>query len=211
MLCTQSCLNRFVVKIALFSFQLQTSILSPILGIAQRDPNYYPHLNEQATKTKIASAVSDFWTRNIRLKFGGGGDCKFLFIMSMASCSILHPDVDVFDVHLTRDLSSAHLLDINPYHSKTDPLLFTYEELLQLLISSPRRQETASSLAPDPVFVPELRLITSPSDPLAIRNAPLNQHNAVPFDALQMSHGVDINAFSSHWSDEIKQNLDDTY
>jgi hypothetical protein len=39
----------------------------------------------------------------------------------------------VFDFLLTRDLSRGHILDFNPYHPKTDPLLWTYAELHALL------------------------------------------------------------------------------
>ena len=36
---------------------------------------------------------------------------------------------DVFDFLLTRKLDSGHIIDFQPYASKTDALLFTYEEL----------------------------------------------------------------------------------
>jgi D123 len=120
-----------------------------------------------------------------------------------------HPQTDVFDLHLTRDLSSAHILDFNAYHSKTDPLLFTYGEILQLLVSA--STSVAPDLAPDFLrgqsFPPVLRTITSPSDPAASRNAPQYQHNAVPFDALQLSEGNDIATFSRRWQEELVKNM----
>lgn len=116
---------------------------------------------------------------------------------------------DIFDIHLTRDLSSAHILDFNPYHPKTDPLLFTYDEVLQLLVSA--STITTSNPAPDFLhgqsLTPILRTISSPSHPAASRNAPTNQHNAIPFDALQMSEGNDIATFSNKWQDELRRNM----
>jgi hypothetical protein len=37
--------------------------------------------------------------------------------------------LDVFDVILTRDLSGAHLVDLNPFAPRTNPCLFDYAEL----------------------------------------------------------------------------------
>ena len=123
--------------------------------------------------------------------------------------NVLRPTTDIFDLHLTRDLSSAHILDFNPYHPKTDPLLFTYEELLQLLISA--SIVNASDVAPDSMhgqsFAPVLRTISSPSHPAVSRSVPTNQHNAIPFEALQMSEGNDIATFSNKWQDELERNL----
>ena len=116
----------------------------------------------------------------------------------------IHPASDIFDIYLTRDLSSAHILDFNPYHPKTDSLLFTYNELLQLLLSA------STSVAPDQAnfrrgqpFTPVLRIITSPSHPAISRNAPTIQHNAIPFDVIHMSEGNDIGTFSRRWQEEL--------
>ncbi|KAF8480698.1 D123-domain-containing protein [Gautieria morchelliformis] len=157
-----------------------------LIGISQRDVNYYPHLNEQDTRDKILRSIVYFWVRHVRLKFVGGGDY-------------------VFDIHMTRDLSSAHILDFNPYHPKTDALLFTYDELLQLLMSA--STSAAASTPDEPSFTPVLRTITSASHPAAARNAPSNQHNAVPFEALQMSAGNDIGTFSAMWQEELQKSM----
>lgn len=120
---------------------------------------------------------------------------------------MLRPTTDIFDIHLTRDLSSAHILDFNPYHPKTDSLLFTYDELLQLLNSASFITSDFPDLLHGQSFTPVIRTIPSPSHPAASRNAPTNQHNAIPFDALQMSEGNDIATFSNRWQDELKRNV----
>lgn len=99
---------------------------------------------------------------------------------------------DTFDVLLTRDLSRAHVVDFNPYAPRTDALLFTYEDLLAILI-----QERSSA--------PQLRVIDSRTHPAATRNAPANQHNMVPFEALSLSSGRDIEQFRDMWQEEVQK------
>ncbi|KAG8944066.1 hypothetical protein FRC04_002206 [Tulasnella sp. 424] len=99
--------------------------------------------------------------------------------------------IDVFDILLTRSLESAHLIDFNPYAPRTDALLFTYEEL-HVLGSSPLAS------------LPELRVIPSSSHPMASRNAPAHQHNMVPREALELSHGRDIQEFHAEWMEQVQ-------
>ena len=105
---------------------------------------------------------------------------------------------DTFDFLLTRDLSRGHIIDFNPYSPKTDPQLFTYEELLELL-----NQAIAS-----PNFVPELRVVDSPSHPSATRNAPAHQHNMVPIEALMLSSGRNVEEFADVWQQELRRSTD---
>ncbi|KDQ62388.1 hypothetical protein JAAARDRAFT_458771 [Jaapia argillacea MUCL 33604] len=148
-----------------------------LIGISQRDPNYYDFLNEESTQTRIAETVKRFWEDNIRGKWGNSPHY-------------------VFDVLLTRDLSNAHILDFNPFAPRTDPLLFTYEELLSL-VTGPRSS------------IPELRVIDSRSHPSAIRNAPAHQHNMIPLEALSISSGRDIESFTETWHEEIKRSMEE--
>jgi hypothetical protein len=104
-------------------------------------------------------------------------------------------NIDTFDVLLTRDLCRAHILDFNPYAPRTDPLLFSYESLHSLLVNNK-------------VSRPLLNVIDSRSHPAANRNAPAHQHNMVPFEALTMSSGKDIDEFAELWQEEIKKTLD---
>ncbi|KAJ7459811.1 D123-domain-containing protein [Mycena latifolia] len=146
-----------------------------LLGISQRDTNYYDFLNDEATRTGIVSTVRDFWETRIRPRWDAPHDYTF-------------------DLLLTRDLSRGHILDFNPYASRTDPLLFTYDELHAL------------SLVP-PVREPELRVIDSRAHPAATSNAPVHQHNMIPFEALSLSSGRDVQEFADAWEEGIRESL----
>ncbi|KAH9889813.1 D123-domain-containing protein [Cubamyces lactineus] len=158
-----------------------------LIGISQRDPNYYDFWNERETQEKVVNAVTTFWENHIKGKWKQTrGDYTFDFL-------------------LTRDLSRGHIVDFNPYLPRTDPLLFTYEELHDLLLAR-------TSSAPDAeagARVPELRVVDSPSHPAASRNAPAHQHNMVPIEALAMSSGRDVQEFASMWQDEIRKTMED--
>ncbi|KAI0259824.1 D123-domain-containing protein [Gloeopeniophorella convolvens] len=84
-----------------------------LVGISQRDTNYYDFLNEPATRAKIAASVAAYWAAHVRPRWAG-------------------PDSYTLDVLLTRDLARFHVLDFNPYAPRTDALLFTYAELAAL-------------------------------------------------------------------------------
>lgn len=114
-------------------------------------------------------------------------------------------EIDIFDVHLTRSLTSMHILDFNPYLARTDPLLFTYDELFNLLRT--RLVATSgfsASASPAGDTRPELRVITSRAHPAANRNVPAHQHNMVPLDALRISSGRDIEQFAEAWREEVR-------
>ncbi|KAF7346256.1 hypothetical protein MSAN_01852800 [Mycena sanguinolenta] len=145
-----------------------------LIGLSQRDTNYYEFLNDVSTRAGIVSSVRDFWEKNIKTKWDGPRDYTF-------------------DLLLTRDLSRGHILDFNPYAPRTDSLLFSYEELALI--------ETEGT--------PELRVIDSRSHPAAMSSAPANQHNMVPFEALSMSSGRDIEEFAEAWKEGIVQSVVD--
>jgi len=48
---------------------------SLLLGISQRDTNYYDFLNESAAQTNITTSVKQFWEANIKLTWESAGDC----------------------------------------------------------------------------------------------------------------------------------------
>ncbi|KAH9480460.1 Cell division cycle protein 123 [Psilocybe cubensis] len=147
-----------------------------LIGISQRDVNFYEFWNDTDTQAKVASAVSEFWETNIRPHWSA------------------QPDY-VFDFLLTRDLTRGHIIDFNPYMPKTDPLLFTYEELTDIFALS-------SSTKKD---IPVLRVIDSASHPAAASNAPANQHNMLPVEAINMSSGRDIEEFADLWKQSVKE------
>ncbi|KAJ7784611.1 D123-domain-containing protein [Mycena metata] len=147
-----------------------------LLGISQRDTNYYDFLNDEPTRSGIISSVRTFWETRIQTKWEGPPDYTFDFL-------------------LTRDLARGHILDFNPYAPRTDPLLFTYDDLHALSLL--------------PTDAAELRVIDSRSHPAATSNAPANQHNMIPFEALSLSNGRDINEFSEAWKEGIEESLQD--
>lgn len=108
---------------------------------------------------------------------------------------------DTFDVLLTRDLKKCHIVDFNPYAPNTDPLLFTYDEFLALL------KDTLGGESPR--TLPIFKVIDSPTHPAAMGNAPIYQHNMVPFEALSLSNGKDIEEFAEAWKDEIHTSMRD--
>ena len=93
------------------------------------------------------------------------------------------------------------MVDFNPYAPNTDPLLFTYDELLTLL------EDTLSGDSPR--TLPVFNVIDSPTHPAAASNAPIHQHNMVPFEALSLSSGRDIEEFAEAWKDEIQASMKD--
>ncbi|KAF9221505.1 D123-domain-containing protein [Gyrodon lividus] len=162
-----------------------------LVGISQRDTNFYDYMIVPATQSTIQSTVRRFWEENIRPKW-----------------TFTRPDY-VFDLLLTRDLSRGHVLDFNPYAPRTDPLLFTYNELHTLLVKAGSQSDlldhTANASTTVTQKLPEIRVIDSPLHPAATRNAPAHQHNMLPIEALSLSEGQDITVFSEIWKDEVRR------
>ncbi|KAF9472513.1 cytoplasmic protein [Pholiota conissans] len=166
-----------------------------LLGISQRDTNFYEFWNVPETQQRVTTAVQDFWKEHIVPNWSGQPDCVFYSCSNRKLKHILSFLPDVFDFLLTRDLTRGHIIDFNPYHPKTDPLLFTYDELHALHQSRPN--------------IPELRVIDSASHPAATKNAPAHQHNMIPFEALKMSSGQDIEEFADMWKESVRESMKD--
>jgi len=148
-----------------------------LIAISQRDTNFYEFWNDPNTQAKVSSTIQGFWRSHILPKWSSSEDY-------------------IFDFLLTRDLSKGHILDFNPYAPKTDPLLFTYEELQDLIRPGTR--------------LPVLRVIDSPSHPAAAANVPAHQINMIPFEAVSMSNGLNIEEFADLWKDSLKESMKDT-
>ncbi|CAA7261345.1 unnamed protein product [Cyclocybe aegerita] len=144
-----------------------------LLGLSQRDTNFYEFWNNQQTQRDITAVIKNFWETNIKAHWETQKDYAFDFL-------------------LTRDLSHGHILDFNPYSPKTDPLLFTYEELHQFL------QKDLCAV---------LRVVDSRSHPAAASNAPAYQHNMIPFEAVNMTSGRDIEDFADLWKESVKKSM----
>ncbi|KAK0188651.1 D123-domain-containing protein [Armillaria mellea] len=143
--------------------------------ISQRDMNYYDFWNDLTTQEKIISVITEFWQTEVLPKWNLSEDY-------------------VFDFLLTRDLSRGHIIDFSPYAVRTDPLLFSYEELWDLYQSGGR---------------PALRVIDSRAHPATNLNAPIHQHNMIPLEAFSMSSGRDIDEFSKVWQEELNKSIQD--
>lgn len=117
------------------------------------------------------------------------------YLVTFISCA------DVFDILLTRDFARAHIVDFNPFAPRTDPLLFTYEELKDIY---------AVALSPSPATeIPEFRVISSRAHPSATRSTPQHAHNMMPREALELSAGKSIYDFQESWADQLRQAMED--
>ncbi|KAG6811627.1 hypothetical protein H0H92_006496 [Tricholoma furcatifolium] len=163
-----------------------------LIAISQRDMNYYDFLNESTTKQSIARAVQEYWGKHIR----------------NSSYWESTPDY-TFDFFLTRDLSRGHIIDFNPYAPRTDPLLYTYEELAVLADGSHPTSGQSLQNGDTAKKLPDFRVIDSRAHPAATSNAPMYQHNMVPIDVLHLSSGRDIEEFAERWKDEIQQSMEE--
>jgi len=124
-----------------------------LIAVTQRDKyNFYEFLGDLSTRAAIRRCIQSFWSEHIK--------------------SSWFTDSYSFDLILSRDFSRGYLVDFNPFHTKTDPLLFSYEELEQL----PSTQDG---------YLPPLRIIESRSDPRINRSTPAHFHNMVPYDVLR--------------------------
>jgi len=146
-----------------------------LLGISQRDYNFYDFMLDEQIQAKISDAILNLWTHAIKGKWA--------------------TDDYIFDVILTRNLESGHVMDFNPFAPRTDPLLFSYQELL--------------SLHENPCPAPTLKFIDSRTHSAATRSAPANVHNMVPFEMLSLGAGQSIEEFSQKWQEEIQKSLVD--
>ncbi|KAG9057505.1 hypothetical protein FS842_006286 [Serendipita sp. 407] len=146
-----------------------------LIGISQRDAVYYDFLFSSSMPETIMQTIQTFWERDIRDQYGSTSSY-------------------VVDVLLTRDFKRLHIVDFNPFIAKTDPLLFTYDELRTIFISSR-----------EPPFAPVVRIIDNPAHPYANVNAPRYQHNMVPLDALALSHGRNRADFANALAEAVKE------
>lgn len=76
-------------------------------------------------------------------------------------------------------------------------MLFLYDELWEIYVAQNEGKQT----------VPVLKVVDSRAHPAANANAPANQHNMVPFEALSIASGRDIDDFSKVWQEEVKNSL----
>lgn len=115
-------------------------------------------------------------------------------------------------MYLTSDLSSAHIVDFSAYHPfHTSPLLFSYEDLYELYLSTlstppPLSESTTEEHEVEEEVIttlPKLLMIPSRAHPMAARNAPA--WPAYPVDVNCIGGGRDIEEFKKVWEDEVRE------
>jgi len=153
-----------------------------LVGISQRDMNYYDFWNEPETQSKIVSCFEAYWAAHVKPNWTG-------------------PTSYTLDALLTRDLTRFHIIDFNPYAPRTDALLFTYDELATLFDIATTHIPVSASSSPPPI--PMLRVIDSRAHPAAAHNAPQHQHNMVPLEALTLSEGRSVEEFAAAWMEQV--------
>lgn len=116
----------------------------------------------------------------------------------------------MFDLYLGENAEPT-LIDFQPYRASTDPLLFSYSELQQLLQQA-RAQRTNSAGDPvepssggAPARLPVLRVVDSAAHPAASRAAPTFSTNMMPLEMLQMSEGRTLAEFAQAWEEAMNQ------
>lgn len=59
--------------------RLISTSLKNVIGISQRDPNYYPFLNETDMEHRIVEAIKNLWEEKVKGKWESTqGNCKLL-------------------------------------------------------------------------------------------------------------------------------------
>jgi hypothetical protein len=94
----------------------------------------------------------------------------------------------VLDVYLTRDHARVFLVDINPFAPRTDPLLYTWPELLALPFAPAR---------------PLLRLVRSQVE--ASQQRPRYAAHRLPRDVIDLSDGRSIAEFAEEWRNALQE------
>ncbi|PHH62694.1 hypothetical protein CDD81_6763 [Ophiocordyceps australis] len=180
-----------------------------LIGISQRDLNYYPFLND--LRKQIWTSIVTFFRQNLRLSF---------------------PDANfVFDVYIPEEtansnkLSRVRLIDINPWAPRTDTLLFSWPELLNSNVEAPLYGPVATHNAehepdaPDfqddddddrvpqysPQAIPELRLVER-DDPAAFNfSSPQYSAHKLPKDVVDASSAGEggLREFARQWRDAL--------
>ncbi|WVQ96245.1 hypothetical protein IAU59_003349 [Kwoniella sp. CBS 9459] len=158
-----------------------------LIGVSQRDTVFYDHLQNADTRETICDTVRAFWEDEIRENYEGGSDY-------------------VFDLYLSPHLSSARIIDFNPYRESTDPLMFTYEGLRDIA------QEAFEPVASDSssrTRLPVFRYIDSKAHPDVNRNAPAYQSNMMPLEMIEMSQGLNMAEFKEAWDEALAAGMTD--
>ncbi|CAF9911586.1 MAG: hypothetical protein HETSPECPRED_000388 [Heterodermia speciosa] len=178
-----------------------------LLCVCQRDLNHYAFL--PALVPKLRGSIADFFENNLRASF---------------------PDDNfVYDVYVPPPHDRTWLIDINPWAPRTDPLLFSWLEILQMTgsineavtISDGGLKNSEEGVGDEADrgeeivgFTPEFRLVNR-DDPEAYSfNTPQYSAHKLPKDVVDASGDGEagLRDFMGQWRDILrKQEADDAH
>ena len=186
-----------------------------LIAIAQRDDNFYDHLQSRETRHKIRSKLHAFWYDHLnterteeqgdgqREKEGEGEETAMKPETGFALTDY------VFDAYLTRDMGKVFLIDINPYLPRTDALLWDWDELEDLASGKSSSDRSTSAATPgltgatedreylaesdeeeeeEDVFETVVRVYTDGSRPPAAVRVPIDPSRRLPRLRIITSH-----------------------
>lgn len=137
-----------------------------LLAISQRDMTFYDHLQDTHLQAQLRTAIHTFWKTVVE------GATEF-------------PLRDyVLDVYVTKDLGRVWIIDFNAWLPRTDPLLYTFDELEQLHL--------------DPPAQAELRVLEDKRLSSAGGTGATYSSNMVPTDLVQFAKSSSAGTNSSH-------------
>lgn len=155
-----------------------------LLAICQRDLNHFEFLASMVDQ--LRSLIRNFFDNHLKATF---------------------PDDDfVFDVYIPPPHKRVWLIDINPWAPRTDPLLFSWLELLQMVIPNlpENNGEVLHDIGTIP-FVPELRLVRR-DDPEAYGfTTPQYSAHKLPKDVVDASRSGPgpLREFADQWKEVL--------
>ncbi|KAK4222079.1 putative cell division cycle protein [Podospora fimiseda] len=175
-----------------------------LIGITQRDPNYYAFLN--SLRPHIVKRIKEFFLKRLKFTFP---DACFVF------------DVYVPEAGYDSDerLGRARLIDINPWAPRTDSILFDWGELLDTRVERPVLGGALSeadqkdhegggdswdddeSEEEEGEYVPELRIVEK-DDPLAYNfSSPAYSAHKMPKEVVDASMAGEggMREFADQW------------
>lgn len=179
-----------------------------LVGITQRDLNFYDHLQDEKTQEKLRRGIREFFEDELASN------------PPIASGSSSHPSTIsppdnasyVFDIYVDTKGALGYgyqfegdrfvLMDFQPYRSTTDSMLFSYEDIRNILQKSREGDEGAESL-------PVLRVIDSAGHPDAIRNQPTFSTNMMPVEMIELSEGRNLDEFREVWAQAVAAGMVD--
>lgn len=178
-----------------------------LVGISQRDFNFYDHLQNQETQEKLRRDIREFFEDEL------ASNPPVSAGSSNATTAAPDNASYVFDVYVDSKGTLGYgykveggdkvvLLDFQPYRASTDGLQFSYEDIRDIL-------ERSRSGAEDAEQLPVLRVIDSAGHPDAIRNQPTFSTNMMPVEMIELSEGRNLDEFREVWAQAVAAGMVD--